>query len=577
MPKEGKQKESEIIYRGPTSGGRPGKYRLRLTWGNPYMEYKKRRWKKFYFKNVVSWEAFPQGYNGKMIDTKWPPRFILITAVGRTTEEREFAVPRDEFNDWLYLILRAVMKYSKATIPDKYLSHLPPEYKQKLTTRLRLRRFDMSHKVFVAVAEGIDAGITAKERAGDIPVPKGFHPLLVEGPKVYGRTRGGVAYGKVERKIGSGGSNTVIFKLNQLLQPIIKRDSDGSFKNIERPVKPMAVKVPKYNHFDEGQDYKDLVREARALASIGQHRNIIGLIDAQLLSRERLYLFMERGDHDMDGFSLEKPKDKRRPLPSLPLIRKYAEGILAGIAYMNQQRIYHLDMKPANVLICDNTPKIIDFGLARARALDSRNEMLEKPLLGWKGHGTVVYQAPERWTDGAISNENNLAKLDSYAVGMTLFISLLGPCFGWKRPRHGLSNFKDGPAQIIPRIKHFQGKALDPKEIVKLKKKGLLYIAQAASGLIDEDPDNRLFVEHALELARGDLERMRKRRRMVNRDAVLSAQVDRNLSNPSRRRPASKTPSFKCRNCKRTFTYKPMRCGCGTLVHPDGHPLFITV
>lgn len=56
----------------------------------------------------------------------------------------------------------------------------------------------------------------------------------------------------------------------------------------------------------------------------------------------------------------------------------YMQQILEGIAYMHQQNIVHLDLKPENIVCVDTTGtsiKIIDFGLA------SRVGMWNKTLL----------------------------------------------------------------------------------------------------------------------------------------------------------------------------------------------------
>lgn len=50
-----------------------------------------------------------------------------------------------------------------------------------------------------------------------------------------------------------------------------------------------------------------------------------------------------------------------------PASVRYMQQILEGIAFMHQQNIIHLDLKPENIVCVDNTGtsiKIIDFGLA---------------------------------------------------------------------------------------------------------------------------------------------------------------------------------------------------------------------
>jgi serine/threonine protein kinase len=41
-------------------------------------------------------------------------------------------------------------------------------------------------------------------------------------------------------------------------------------------------------------------------------------------------------------------------------------GICAGLYYLHQKHIVHLDLKPANILLDDKmVPKIADFGISR--------------------------------------------------------------------------------------------------------------------------------------------------------------------------------------------------------------------
>ncbi|KAG7243548.1 hypothetical protein INR49_011104 [Caranx melampygus] len=72
-----------------------------------------------------------------------------------------------------------------------------------------------------------------------------------------------------------------------------------------------------------------------------------------------------------------------------PASVRYMQQILEGIAYMHQQNIIHLDLKPENIVCVDTTGtsiKIIDFGLASR--LDSNTPL--KVM-----HGTPEFVAPE--------------------------------------------------------------------------------------------------------------------------------------------------------------------------------------
>lgn len=522
MPKPSKL-ESTIFYIGPSSRGRAAKYTLYMEWDGPYLQYKKNRWKKFFFKDVISWEAKPGGYVGNIIDSKRPPSIILRSAGRRRSENREFIIRHAEFENWLYWIIRAVLKYSKAPVPDNQLSGLSAGRWAKITTRRDLNAFDTSHTIFISTLERINME-TGQMKPTNPPTnrqPFGgrfqskpratarFPNHVDEGPDINGRTESGTLYSNVGKKVGSGRGDTAIFEIQKLLAPILQTNTGGAQgQKLVRPAEPMVVKIPKFNSFDDSS-YKDLIREARLLAALGVHRNIVGLIDAHLHAANRLYLFLEKGYCDLSTYRPKKMK-KNLTSPLLPpQIRKYTMGILSGIAHMHRKRIYHLDMKPENVIICKaDIAKIIDFGLAKTRILDSRENMFDEQ---WNAYGTKGYIPPESWTDGFYKKERDLIKRDAYAVGMTIIDVLLVPRYHWQPPRLNTGPI-EGIVHIKKRTQHWQEKIRQTGDRERMTQDGLLIIADAAAGLIEGNPDTRLTVEEALNFVKIDLQRRRKSR-----------------------------------------------------------------
>jgi serine/threonine protein kinase/tetratricopeptide (TPR) repeat protein len=105
--------------------------------------------------------------------------------------------------------------------------------------------------------------------------------------------------------------------------------------------------------------------------------------------------------------------------------------IADGLAHAHSLGIWHLDLKPANVLVSDHgQPMLLDFNLA----FDSRNEHRER--FG----GTVPYMAPEQLEEMIESRERNRKGLpieeprvsrvdertDLYSAGVLLFELLTG-------------------------------------------------------------------------------------------------------------------------------------------------------
>lgn len=98
-----------------------------------------------------------------------------------------------------------------------------------------------------------------------------------------------------------------------------------------------------------------------------------------------------------------------------PASVRYMQQILEGIAYMHQQNIIHLDLKPENIVCVDTTGtsvKIIDFGLASR--LDSNTPL--KVM-----HGTPEFVAPE-----VINYEPVCLATDMWSIGVICYILLSG-------------------------------------------------------------------------------------------------------------------------------------------------------
>ncbi len=97
------------------------------------------------------------------------------------------------------------------------------------------------------------------------------------------------------------------------------------------------------------------------------------------------------------------------PLPPERVI-ELGRGIAAGLAEAHRAGLVHRDLKPANILLAaDGTPKVADFGLARATSFASSDpEALAVA-------GTPDYMAPESADPLAIDGRSDL-----YALGCIL-------------------------------------------------------------------------------------------------------------------------------------------------------------
>jgi serine/threonine protein kinase len=104
---------------------------------------------------------------------------------------------------------------------------------------------------------------------------------------------------------------------------------------------------------------------------------------------------------------------------AMPIIRGMAEGL----SYAHRKGIVHSDFKPANVfLTSDGTPKILDFGIARAVQVAERlagiavpDSLQQQDDSGFQGY-TVNYAAPE-----ALAGAPPSTSEDVFALGIVAY------------------------------------------------------------------------------------------------------------------------------------------------------------
>lgn len=180
---------------------------------------------------------------------------------------------------------------------------------------------------------------------------------------------------------------------------------------------PVAVKLPLAN---ASLSLPDLANELRFLRRV-RHPHIVAFQGACILPEAEMLFLVEEV---VKGTSLQDLLPKK-----LELSAKEKHNVLLGVCralrYLHGLRpsIAHGDLKPTNVLVLqhDKTPKLIDFGLSRIRANNSRQ-------LG----GTPRYMAPEVLTKTAQMSQADKAEV--FSLGRVIFFTLTE-----SNPLHGLS------------------------------------------------------------------------------------------------------------------------------------------
>ncbi|HEX7878869.1 MAG TPA: protein kinase [Candidatus Eisenbacteria bacterium] len=206
---------------------------------------------------------------------------------------------------------------------------------------------------------------------------------------------------EITSKLGEGGMGEVY----------LARDT-----RLERDV---AIKVMPHHLKESAEARARFEREARAVSSLN-HPNICTLHD---VGRENGidFLVMER----VDGETLAD-RLARGPLP-IPQLLRIGIEIADALDRAHRSGLVHRDLKPGNVMLARSGAKLMDFGLARARAsLDSSPGMsaaaTQSPTMAQpvteKGMivGTFQYMAPEQF-EGKEAD----ARSDLWALGCVLY------------------------------------------------------------------------------------------------------------------------------------------------------------
>jgi serine/threonine-protein kinase len=197
---------------------------------------------------------------------------------------------------------------------------------------------------------------------------------------------------RLERELGRGGMGAVYLASDEVLGELVALKVIAS---ASAPWDPTLV--------------ERFRREAAAARRISSP-NVIRLHDIGEARPGLLYLSMEY----FPGRTLAEVITQRGVVP-IASCRDYLEQICAGLTAAHDAGVVHRDLKPQNVMVGErDAVKIIDFGLAKARAEDGLTAT--GALLG-----TPLYMAPEQ-----IRGKTVDARADIYALGALAFHLVTG-------------------------------------------------------------------------------------------------------------------------------------------------------
>jgi predicted Ser/Thr protein kinase len=248
-----------------------------------------------------------------------------------------------------------------------------------------------------------------------------------------------------------------LVKKRFLLETLVGKGGMGLvFSAIDRrkeealdPNPRVALKVLNGDFERHPQSFIALQREARKAQSLA-HPNVVTVFDFDR-DGESVYLTMEllKG-RSLESFVREARGKGIAAAIAMPIIR----GIAEGLAYAHRKGIVHSDLKPGNVFVIeDGTPKILDFGIARAvPSAQASDDVFDAGSLGAY---TEAY-ATDEMIDGIDPHPAD----DMYALGIIGYELLTGH---HPYQRHGAPTARSlgikPPA--LRGLKHREAKALE--------------------------------------------------------------------------------------------------------------------
>jgi serine/threonine protein phosphatase PrpC len=166
----------------------------------------------------------------------------------------------------------------------------------------------------------------------------------------------------------------------------------------------VAVKIPYMQLESDPNSFARFQREEE-IGELLNHPNILKFI--KVPNKSRPYIVTEY----LEGKPLSTVMNEVRPLP-IPDAVQIASYICGALAHMHENKVVHRDLKPQNIMICeDGTLRIIDFGIAKS------TEMRRLTFAGFTpAMGTPDYMAPEQ-----VKGKRGDERTDIYSLGAVLY------------------------------------------------------------------------------------------------------------------------------------------------------------
>lgn len=171
----------------------------------------------------------------------------------------------------------------------------------------------------------------------------------------------------------------------------------------------VAVKVP-FMRFESDPAFFSRFQREEEIGKTLDHPSLLKFFPIE--EKARPYIVMEY----LEGTTLRNVLHSVKIVPVGEAV-DIASSICDALEYMHQHNIVHRDMKPENIMICDDgRVKIMDFGIAKATGMRRITFTGFSPAMG-----TPDYMAPEQ-----VKGKRGDARTDIYSLGAILYEMVTG-------------------------------------------------------------------------------------------------------------------------------------------------------
>jgi serine/threonine-protein kinase len=224
-------------------------------------------------------------------------------------------------------------------------------------------------------------------------------------------TKAAAAAAVVAAGTGEPGPGQVLDGRFEITDLVARSNMASIFKATDRKTgQSVAVKIPLMALESDIAGFERFKREEE-IGSLLNHPAILKVIKVEG-PKSRPYLIMEF----LEGKTLAEVLAKREMIPQAEAVA-YASKICDALEYLHKNGIAHRDLKPQNVMVCDDASlRLFDFGIARVQTARRLTFVGLTPTLG-----TPDYISPEQ-----VRGKRGDHRSDIYSLGAILYEMVTG-------------------------------------------------------------------------------------------------------------------------------------------------------